>query len=214
MEEKLLTVLVDNVPTFNLSLNKLQTIQSVKKFLYNKYPDYNIKLYINDDTQLKVWNTSKYDEMNFKSVWDNVNNGRIELNTHKSIANKKTTTQSVKVSHLRKVYGKDMNLKTWLENPENVYVGRRGRIFINGEIFHYPQSQWANPFKASEYSLSESLSLYSNHLKEKGLLTEESLKELKGKTLGCFCDTASTTDSHILDCHTKVLLREILKYCE
>ena len=40
-----------------------------------------------------------------------------------------------------------MNLRKWIENPNNVYVGRRGRIFIDKEIFHYKESPFANPFK-------------------------------------------------------------------
>lgn len=211
MEEQIFTVIIDNISTFNLSINKLQTIKSIKDFLNNKYAGYNIKMYINDHTKLKVFNNSKYDDRNLESVWNEIDNGRIEITLLEK--RNETKTQSVKVSKLRKVYGNDINLHKWLLNPQNVYVGRRGRIFIDGEIFYYPGSQWANPFKRSDYTLEESLKLYRNHLEEKGLLTYDKLIELKGKTLGCFCETASTTPSNKLDCHTKVLYQEILKHC-
>lgn len=129
-----------------------------------------------------------------------------------SLSTKLTKTQSIKVSHLRKTYkNKDINLKIWLEDPQNVYTGRPGRIFIDKKIFHYPGSKWANPFKVGtkpgEYTLKKSLELYRQHLIDENLIDD--IHELKGKTLGCFCDTATTTGAHSIDCHTKVLLGEI-----
>ena len=127
-----------------------------------------------------------------------------------------TKTQSIKVKHLRKTYGSKMDLKKWLEDPNNVYVGRNGRIFIDGEIFHYPRSKWANPNamekgnKPTKKDYDENFKKYVSHLRKSGLLTKEHLDELRGKTLGCFCDTASTTDASCMDCHTKVLL-DLLK---
>ena len=120
----------------------------------------------------------------------------------------KTSTQCVKVSFLRKDYDKDINLDRWMENPENVYVGRRGRIFItqkdgSKKVFHYPESKWANPYKVGKeyYSLKDSLDLYRKYLIDKGL--DKDIQELKGKTLGCFCDQKN-------DCHAKVL-KELLE---
>lgn len=59
---------------------------------------------------------------------------------------------SVKVAQLRET-GYD-NFETWLKDPKNLYVGRRGRIFIhaNGSkrIFHYAASKWQNPFVVSK----------------------------------------------------------------
>lgn len=108
-------------------------------------------------------------------------------------------TICVKVASLRKVYGKDINLRLWLENPDNLYVGRNGRIFIDEEVFHYPASKWGNPFKVTgkdSYSLEESLRLYREHVLGSELVND--LEELKGKTLGCWCDQSG-------DCHAKVL---------
>lgn len=55
----------------------------------------------------------------------------------------------VKVKYLRK--NNCDNLEEWLNNPKNKLCTRRGRVFIgpknNQKIFHYSQSEWANPFK-------------------------------------------------------------------
>ena len=115
-----------------------------------------------------------------------------------------TKTQCVKVAELRKAGY--LNLEDWMKNENNVYVGRNGRVWItekkeNGEnekrIFHYPGSTFANPYKVTkDMPLEESLHLYRIHLEENGLL--EHIEELRGKTLGCFCDQKG-------DCHAKVL---------
>lgn len=117
-----------------------------------------------------------------------------------------TTSTCIKVAYLRTKYGSQMNLKTWMEDEQNVYVGRNGRIFIDGKIFHYSTSIWANPFTLKKYSLEESIKLYEQHLIDTGLINR--IGELKGKCIGCFCETASNGQSE-LDCHTKVLLKLI-----
>jgi hypothetical protein len=41
------------------------------------------------------------------------------------------TTQCLKVASLRKKYGdKNIDLEKWMAMPNNLYTGRRGRIFI------------------------------------------------------------------------------------
>lgn len=114
-------------------------------------------------------------------------------------------TQCLKIEFLRKDYkNKDITLEKWMEDKNNVYVGRRGRIFIgkgdNKKIFHYKGSKFANPYKVGkkegEYTVEESLKLYKKYLKDTGLIKD--VKELKGKTLGCFCDQKN-------ECHAKIL---------
>lgn len=121
-------------------------------------------------------------------------------------------TECVKVASLRKRYGEDINLEEWLSDENNLYVGRRGRIFIDGNIFHYPQSDWANPYKVSPTcTLGESLRLYEEHIKNSGMI--DRLDELSGKNLGCFCETASMKTGK-RDCHTKVLVKLFKRaYC-
>lgn len=116
-------------------------------------------------------------------------------------------TQCLKVEYLRQAYGPGINLRIWLNNEKNVYVGRHGRIFIDGEIFRYPDSKWANPYKVGtgpgKYSLADSLNLYYQHLIQTGLMNQ--ILELEGKVLGCFCEAASITPATTLDCHAKIL---------
>lgn len=67
--------------------------------------------------------------------------------------NDKTVAVCVKVSNLRKIGY--FSLREWIADDKNLYVGRRGRLWItenNGDknIFHYPESKWANPFKVTK----------------------------------------------------------------
>lgn len=117
-------------------------------------------------------------------------------------------TQCVKAEYLRRYYGGAIDLRQWMTNPRNIYTGRHGRIFINKEIFHYVDSKWMNPYKVGtktgQYSLEDSLKLYWQHLNSSGLITQ--IGELQNCVLGCFCETASTTGEHAIDCHTKILV--------
>ena len=65
------------------------------------------------------------------------------------------------------------NRKRWLDTENNVYVGR--------------PNKWGNPFKLADYnSRREVVDLYKQYvLGNKQLL--ESLTELRGKVLGCWC---------------------------
>jgi hypothetical protein len=124
----------------------------------------------------------------------------------KKVTVSRTTTQCLKVESLRKeTKDKTMTLEKWISDPKNVYVGRKGRIFIgSGEekkIFHYKSSKFANPYKVGkkegEYTIEKAIKLYKTHLSDSGLV-EVAKKELKGKNLGCFCDQKGP-------CHAKVL---------
>ena len=114
-------------------------------------------------------------------------------------------TQCIKVKELRKIGYP--NLKVWMKNPNNLYVGRHGRIFITDsitnekKIFHYSKSKWHNPYKVGkkegQYTLDDSLKLYNVYLFNSGLIKD--INELEGKILGCFCDPENM-------CHSKLLL--------
>eukprot|EP00434_Breviolum_minutum_P016684 symbB.v1.2.014708.t1/scaffold1080.1/size139481/4 len=114
---------------------------------------------------------------------------------------------SVKVAQLRET-GYD-NFETWLKDPKNLYVGRRGRIFIhaNGSkrIFHYAASKWQNPFVVSK-NLSREMAcekfraaLLNGSLKdhEDGRPLHEKLVQLRGLRLGCWCKPEA--------CHADIL---------
>lgn len=93
-----------------------------------------------------------------------------------------TTVVCVKVDNLR--LNGYTDLEQWMSDPNNIYVGRRGRIFIYNDaekrIFHYPGNKWENPYKLKDYSTRESLVLYIKHLFESKLIYD--IDELRGKT--------------------------------
>ena len=105
-----------------------------------------------------------------------------------------TSKQCIKVSNLRKNGYTDLN--NWLSMENNIYVGRTGRIWVDKKIFHYTGSKWANPFKVNEKcTLDESLLKYIDYIVETGLIYD--IDELKGKNLGCWCESK--------DCHASIL---------
>ena len=64
-----------------------------------------------------------------------------------------TSSVSVKVASLRAA-GYE-NFEAWLQDDQNRYVGRRGRIFIHDgkggkRVFHFSGSKWQNPFAVSK----------------------------------------------------------------
>lgn len=117
------------------------------------------------------------------------------------------STQCVKVEELRKAYpNENINLEKWMAKKNCIYVGRRGRVFIQQDdggkkVFTYSDSDWRNPYKVGkekgQYSLEEALSLYKKHVLESDL--HNRIFELKGKTLGCFCNQKNP-------CHAKLLV--------
>lgn len=113
--------------------------------------------------------------------------------------------ECVKVKKLREK-NKFKNLREWMDCKDNLYVGRRGRIFIDKKIFHYKQSKWHNPYKNMEITLS--LSKYITHLIDSNLIKD--LHELKGKNLGCFCENTTECHAYILVCllNEQLLLEE------
>ena len=96
-----------------------------------------------------------------------------------------TKVVNVKVKHIRPDYD---NLKEWMENPNNEYIGRRGVVFINKERFPKMSSQWANPFKVKKEGRDKCLELYETWVREKIKKEgKEELRKLKNKVLGCWC---------------------------
>lgn len=116
---------------------------------------------------------------------------------------------NVKVKNIRPQYE---NLKEWMEAPENVYIGRKGIVFIKNEAgkserFPKEDSIWANPFKISKELLREDvIQLYEEYILdkiEKENLYEE-LENLRNKNLGCWC--------YPEPCHGDVLIKILEKY--
>lgn len=99
-----------------------------------------------------------------------------------------TTVVCVKVANIRPEYH---DLQEWMADPQNVYIGRRGIVFIDGERFPKKDSKFANPFKITkDETRRDVLKKYSRWLRgqiKNGTITKEDLLFLKGKTLGCWC---------------------------
>ena len=84
------------------------------------------------------------------------------------------------------------NIQDWLKDTNNVYAGRENPE-ITGE------AKWGNPFKLEDYSSrGEVVDLYRQYIhSDKQVTLLESVGELKGKVLGCWCAPNQ--------CHTEVL---------
>ena len=105
---------------------------------------------------------------------------------------------NVKVAHIRPKYH---DLEEWTKDPNNVYIGRAGIVFINGLRFPKTASIWANPFKMTpSCSRDQVLDMYEEYLINDPYLMSQ-LHTLQGKTLGCWCSPEP--------CHGDILLRHI-----
>jgi hypothetical protein len=122
-----------------------------------------------------------------------------------------TNVVSVKVDYIRPKYD---NLAEWMMDPNNIYIGRRGIVFVpttDGNKIRYPpnDSIWANPYKISnQLNRDQCLMLYRNHIVQSlksGQISLIELGKLEGKTLGCWCKKKGENVS----CHGDILV-EIL----
>jgi len=105
---------------------------------------------------------------------------------------------NVKVKYIRPKYD---NLKEWMEDSQNVYIGRRGIVFIDKERFPKIDSPFANPFKIEKDGTREEvIKKYREYILKKFTVDEIRFK-LEGKKLGCWC--------HPESCHGDVLLQII-----
>lgn len=86
---------------------------------------------------------------------------------------------NVKVAYIRPKYH---NLKEWIADPDNVYIGRVGIVFIDGERFP-KQAPWGNPYKTGDNILER----YREYIVGKINNKEVDLETLRGKRLGCYC---------------------------
>ena len=110
-----------------------------------------------------------------------------------------------KVKYIRPKYN---NLKEWMNDPNNVYIGRAGVVFItneetgNKERFPKSSSEFANPFKVGKDGTREEvIEKYKNYITKKleeDILLQEELLKMKSKHLGCWCAPEP--------CHGNILL--------
>lgn len=96
-----------------------------------------------------------------------------------------STIVCVKVACIRPL-GYD-NLKAWCEDSNNVYIGRAGPVFVEGQRYPKSGSKWANVFKVGrDGTLEEVIQKYENYVRGSPVLMSK-LHELRGKNLGCWC---------------------------
>ncbi len=112
------------------------------------------------------------------------------------------SVENVKVKFIRPKYD---NLKEWMQDNNNVYIGRGGVVFVDNERYPKEKSVWSNPFKiGKDRNRDEVLDKYEKYirdlLKKNSKLIEELLM-LKGKNLGCWCVPNK--------CHGHILLKII-----
>ena len=112
-----------------------------------------------------------------------------------------------KVKFIRPKYN---NLKEWIDDENNYYIGRAGVVFIDNKRFPNVSSKFANPYKIGKDGTREDvINKYKTHIKEKlenDILLQNELISLKGKNLGCWC--------HPDKCHGDVLIELINEYIE
>jgi hypothetical protein len=123
-----------------------------------------------------------------------------------------TSVVCIKVKNIRPKYD---NLKKWMENKNNVYIGRKGVLIIDGQRFPKQDSIWANRFKiGKDGTRDEVIELYRKDLLNKfrmGNIKIKQLLELDGKTLGCWCKPEPCHGDVIIDLLNK-LKKCISKY--
>ena len=108
-----------------------------------------------------------------------------------------TKVVNVKVKYIQPEY---LNLKEWMSDDNNLYIGRGGIVFIDSQRFPKQSSEWCNPYKITkDLPREECLDKYAKHLVNK-LQDEKTMKRfmlLKNKNLGCWC--------HPESCHGDVI---------
>ena len=83
-----------------------------------------------------------------------------------------------------------MDILNWIKEPNNVYIGRQRHPLES--------SKWANPHQMGAYNRPQVILLYEEYIhKHKDL--RDSVYQLEGKTLGCWCSPQR--------CHGEVLHR-------
>lgn len=98
----------------------------------------------------------------------------------------------VQIVNVRMKYIRDKytNLKEWMDDPNNVYIGRKCIVFIDGKRYPSNDSLWCNPYKVGrDGTLEEVIGKFKIHL-DKLLENKDNLEmfmTLKDKTLGCWC---------------------------
>lgn len=134
-----------------------------------------------------------------KNQWEKPSTNNYSTN------NCSTNIVNCKVGFIRPEYN---NLKEWIDDKKNVYIGRKGVVFVDGKRFPEENSIFANPYKVGKDGTREVvIDKYKKYIEEK-MKTDKTLvselKLLKGKNLGCWCYPEK--------CHGNVLV-ELCETC-
>lgn len=102
-----------------------------------------------------------------------------------------------------------VSIEDWVNTPNNLYVGRKMGVFIykDGEKKKYVMSGslYQNPNSLNKIKdIRNNLEIYREHLM-KNIQPHQLIKDLKGKTLGCWC-----LDNQL--CHTDILIDVYTQY--
>ncbi|KAK3094654.1 hypothetical protein FSP39_004528 [Pinctada imbricata] len=122
----------------------------------------------------------------------------------------KTMTEVVNVKKKYLNKAGYMDFQHWIRDPNNVYIGRNLSFYSRGyrgskdTKIEIVGSKWGNPFRVKKYGREECLKMYEEYIRNDsktydGKTLYQSLDELEGKTLGCWC--------HPDPCHGHVLLK-------
>lgn len=110
-----------------------------------------------------------------------------------------------KVQYIRPKY---RNLREWMSDSSNVYIGRAGCVFIDNKRYPKVSSEFANPYKIGKDGTRDSvIKKYRQYIEDKLENDGELMRKLlamKEKNLGCWCYPDA--------CHGDVLLELIEKY--
>lgn len=109
-----------------------------------------------------------------------------------------TTCINVRKAELNK--NGHMNFYNWKLQPNSLYIGRNMELYVGGTS----ASKWANPYPVKIYGRDKCLEMYEKYVRDTPELYN-SLSELKGKVLGCWCCPEP--------CHGNVLIK-LLKEVE
>lgn len=86
------------------------------------------------------------------------------------------------------------NFEEWNALDNTLYIGRNISFYVKGTT----KSKWANPFSIKKYGRVGCLKKYKKYIENNEVLMN-SLKELDGNELGCWC--------HPEPCHGDILLK-------
>ncbi|KAJ3439184.1 hypothetical protein M0812_15207 [Anaeramoeba flamelloides] len=120
-----------------------------------------------------------------------------QVQQQRSRRKKRTTIVSVKKKYL--VQRRINSFLEWKKLPNTVYIGRNMSFYVEGAT----KSKWANPFTVKKYGRVNCLKKYEEYVRNSEELYN-SLPELIGKELGCWCKPDT--------CHGDILIDLVKEY--